>query len=73
MADKNDRLEIEAVVVEACGNGMFKVKASDTHNILCTLSGKIKLNNIRILIGDKIRVELCPYDTDKGRIIYRSK
>lgn len=70
--EKRDRLEFEGEVVDD-SNGKFRVKVSDTHFVLCTLSGKIRQNSIRILLGDKVRVEISEYDTTQGRIKSRLK
>lgn len=70
--EKRDRMEFEGEVVED-SNGKFKVKVSDNHFVLCTLSGKIRQNSIRILLGDIVRVEVSPYDTTQGRIKSRLK
>jgi translation initiation factor IF-1 len=71
MVDR-DRLEIEGVVVDS-NKGKFTVKVSDTYSVLCTLSGKIRTNSVRILLGDKVRIEVSEYDTSMGRIVYRIK
>jgi translation initiation factor IF-1 len=71
MADR-DRLEFEGEVIDA-NKGKFKVKVSDNLTVLCTLSGKIRMNSVKILVGDKVRVEVSQYDTTQGRIIYRNK
>jgi len=67
-----DRLELQGEVVDA-NKGKFKVKVNDALTILCTLSGKIRVNSVKILIGDKVTVEVSEYDTSQGRIIYRLK
>lgn len=73
---KDDVLEIDGVV-EFASNGKFKVRGTsegmDKLVILCTLSGKIRMNAVKILIGDKVKVEVSAYDLTKGRIIYRYK
>lgn len=63
-------MELEGVV-DDFSNGKFKVKVSDTHFVMCTLSGKIRTNQVKILLGDKVKVEVSPYDTTQGRIVYR--
>jgi translation initiation factor IF-1 len=73
MGDSRDRIELEGIVSTALGNGMFLVKISDNHTVHCTLSGKIRQNNIRIIEGDKVKVEVTPYDLKMGRIVYRTK
>lgn len=65
--------EFDGVVLENLPNTMFKVQLSDGKVVLCTLSGKMRMNYIKILPGDKVRVEMTPYDDTKGRIVYRSK
>jgi len=65
-----ERLEIEGVVVDA-NKGKFKVQINDNYVVLATLSGKIRTNSVRILLGDLVKVEVSPYDTTQGRIIYR--
>ena len=67
-----DRLEVEGEVVEA-NKGKFKVKISDNLTVLCTLSGKIRVNSVKILIGDRVKVEVSEYDTSQGRITYRNR
>ena len=69
---KRERLELEGEVVES-NKGQFKVKVSDTYTVLCTLSGKIRVNSVKILVGDRVRIEVSEYDTTRGRIIYRIK
>lgn len=70
--NNRDRLELEGEVVDA-NKGKFKVKVNDSMSILCTLSGKIRTNSVRILIGDRVTVEVSEYDTTQGRIVYRHK
>lgn len=65
--------EFDGVVLENLPNTMFKVQLSDGRVVLCTLSGKMRMNYIKILPGDKVKVEMTPYDDGKGRIVYRSK
>ena len=66
-------IELEGVVSEALPNAMFKVKFENGHEILAHISGKLRMNYIRILPGDKVTVEMSPYDLTKGRITWRSK
>ncbi len=73
MPKKKDVIEVEGVVTEALPNAMFRVKLQNEHLILAHISGKMRLNFIRILPGDKVLVELSPYDLTRGRIIYRYK
>ena len=70
---KEDMIELEGVVVEAMPNAMFKVEIQGGHIILAHISGKLRMNFIRILPGDKVTVEMSPYDLSKGRIPWRSK
>ena len=70
---KSDMIELEGVVTEALPNAMFKVEIQGVHTILAHISGKLRMNFIRILPGDKVTVEMSPYDLSKGRITWRSK
>ena len=70
---KSDVLEIEGKVVEKLPNAMFRVELENGHIVLAHISGKLRMNFIRILPGDKVTIELSPYDLDKGRIIWRDK
>ena len=70
---KSDMIELEGTVVEAMPNAMFKVEIQGGHQILAHISGKLRMNFIRILPGDKVTVEVSPYDLSKGRITWRSK
>ena len=70
---KQDMIEIEGVVKEAMPNAVFKVELPNGHEILAHISGKLRMNFIRILPGDKVTVEMSPYDLTKGRITWRSK
>lgn len=70
---KEDNIEAEGVVVECLRNAMFKVKLANNHIVTCTISGKIRMHYIKILVGDKVKIELSPYDITKGRITYRTK
>jgi translation initiation factor IF-1 len=70
---KQDNIEIEGIVVEALPNAAFKVQLENGKVILAHISGKLRMNYIRILPGDKVTVELSPYDLTKGRITWRSK
>ncbi len=70
---KDDVIEIEGVVVESLPNAMFQVELSNGHKIMAHISGKLRMNFIRILPGDKVTVEMSPYDLSKGRITWRSK
>ena len=68
-----DVIEIEGTILESMPNAMFRVKLENDHEILAHISGKIRKNFIRILPGDKVKVELTPYDLTRGRITYRLK
>ena len=68
---KADVIEIEGVVVEKLPNAMFQVELENGHKVLATISGKLRMNYIRILPGDKVTLEMSPYDLSKGRIIWR--
>ena len=70
---KKDIIEVEGTVVEALPNTIFKVKLEGGHEITAHISGKLRMNYIRILPGDKVVVELSPYDLTKGRITWRNK
>jgi translation initiation factor IF-1 len=70
---KQDVIEVEALVVETLPNATFKVQLENGHQILAHVSGKIRMHYIRILPGDKVTVELSPYDLTRGRITYRHK
>ena len=70
---KADVIEVEGVVVEQLPNAMFKVELENGHQILAHISGKLRQNYIRILPGDKVTIEMSPYDLSKGRIIWRDK
>lgn len=64
---------VEGKVIESLPNAMFKVETADGQIVLCTLSGKMRINHIRVLPGDGVKFETTPYDANKGRIIYRTK
>ena len=70
---KNDVIEMEGHVVEALPNAMFQVELPNGHQIMAHISGKMRMNFIRILPGDKVTIELTPYDLTRGRITYRFK
>ncbi|MBE7029992.1 MAG: translation initiation factor IF-1 [Ruminococcaceae bacterium] len=70
---KEDMLELEGTVVEALPNAMFQVEFENGHRILAHISGKLRMNFIRILPGDKVTVEMSPYDLTRGRITWRAK
>ena len=70
---KSDVIEMEGTVVEALPNAMFQVELPGGHRIMAHISGKMRMNFIRILPGDKVTLEMSPYDLTKGRITWRSK
>ena len=70
---KEDTIEVEGTVVEALPNTNFKVELENGHQILAHISGKLRMNYIKILPGDKVKVELSPYDLNRGRITGRAK
>jgi translation initiation factor IF-1 len=70
---KEDAIEVMAVVLEPLPNAMFRVELENKHQVLAHVSGKMRKNFIRILPGDKVAVELSPYDLNRGRIVYRYK
>ncbi len=70
---KEDVIEVEGTVVETLPNTNFKVKLENGHELLAHISGKLRMNYIKILPGDKVRVELSPYDLSRGRITWRAK
>lgn len=70
---KDDVIQVEGIVVEKLPNAMFKVELENKHVITAHISGKLRLNFIRILPGDKVLLEMSPYDLTKGRIIWRDK
>lgn len=70
---KSDLIEMEGTIVEKLPNAMFKVELENGHEVLAHISGKLRMNFIRILPGDKVKIELSPYDLNKGRIIWRDK
>ncbi|MBI4186214.1 MAG: translation initiation factor IF-1 [Chloroflexi bacterium] len=70
---KKDAIEVEGTVEEALPNGMFRVVLPNGHKVLAHISGKIRLHYIKVLPGDKVLIELSPYDLSRGRITYRLK
>jgi translation initiation factor IF-1 len=70
---KADVIEVDGKIIEALPNATFRVELENGHVILCHIAGKMRMNYIRILPGDKVKVELTPYSLDKGRITYRYK
>jgi translation initiation factor IF-1 len=73
MSKKADILELEGKVLEALPNAAFKVELSEGHIIIAHISGRMRMNYIKILPGDTVKVELTPYDLNKGRIVFRQK
>jgi len=70
---KDDVIEVAGTVIEPLPNAMFRVELQNGHKVLAHVSGKIRMNFIRILAGDRVMVELSPYDLSRGRIVYRYK
>ena len=70
---KQPSIEQDGTIKEALSNAMFRVRLENDHRIVATISGKMRMNYIRILPGDKVAVEMSPYDLSRGRIIYRYK
>jgi translation initiation factor IF-1 len=70
---KQSNIELDGVIVESLSNARFRVELENGHQILAHISGKMRMNYIRILPGDKVRLEMTPYDLTKGRIVYRYK
>ena len=70
---KDDAIEVEGTVTEPLPNAMFRVQLENGHQVLAHISGKMRMHFIRILPGDKVNVELSPYDLSRGRITYRAK
>ena len=70
---KKDVIEVEGTVIDAMPNTIFKVKLANGHEITAHISGKLRMNYIKILPGDKVKLELSPYDLTKGRITWRNK
>lgn len=68
---RDDRLEMEGCVEECLPGTLFKVTCDNGHEVLCTLSGKLRINRIRLLVGDRVRLEVSPYDLSRGRVAYR--
>ena len=73
LMSKDDVIEMQGVVLEALPNAMFQVELESGHKILAHISGKLRMNFIRILPGDKVTIELSPYDLTRGRITWRAK
>ena len=73
MPTKEEKIEVEGEVVEALPSTMFRVELENGHKVLAHISGKMRMHYIRILPGDKVKVELSPYDLNRGRITYRHR
>lgn len=73
MAKEEGKIQVEGTVIEALPATQFKVRLDNGHEVLAYLSGKMRKYYIRILLGDRVRVEISPYDLDRGRIVYRHK
>ncbi|MEA2015384.1 MAG: translation initiation factor IF-1 [Actinomycetota bacterium] len=73
MSKKEDIIEAEGTILEALPNAMFRVELDNGHKVLAHISGKMRMYYIKILPGDKVKVEISPYDLSKGRIIFRKK
>ncbi|MEE8127850.1 MAG: translation initiation factor IF-1 [Nitrospinaceae bacterium] len=73
MMSKEEAIEVEGTVLEPLPNAMFRVELENGHKILAHISGKMRMHFIRILVGDKVKVQLSPYDLTRGRITYRYK
>lgn len=73
MSKKEEAIEVEGTVIEPLPNAMFRVELANGHKVLAHVSGKMRMNFIKILPGDKVTVELSPYDLSRGRITYRFK
>ena len=71
MAKNNDILEMEGTIVEVLPNQTFKVELENGHNVICYTAGKMRKFRIRLVAGDKVKIEMTPYDLDKGRITFR--
>jgi len=70
---KEDLIRLEGKVEDVLPNAMFRVKINENHTITATISGRLRQNNIRILLGDSVEVEMSPYDLTRGRVVYRNK
>ena len=70
---KQSSIETDGVIIEALSNAMFRVELENTHQVIAHISGKMRMNYIKILPGDKVKLEMSPYDLSKARIVYRYK
>lgn len=73
MANSEEKIELEGIIIEALPNTQFMVQLDNGHKLLAYLSGKMRKHYIRILLGDRVKVELTPYDLNRGRIVFRSR
>ena len=73
MGKKDDAIELEGTIIESLPNAMFRVELDNGHKVLAHISGKMRMHYIRILPGDKVTVELTPYDLTRARIVFRSR
>ena len=69
--DRQDKLVLEGVVEEALPGTLFRIQSTAGHSVMCTLSGRLRINRIRLLPGDKVRLEVSPYDLTRGRVVFR--
>lgn len=72
-ANRQGKIRVEGVVAEALANALFRVELEDGRLILCHLAGKMRIHHIKVMPGDKVKVELTPYDEKRGRIVYRDR
>jgi translation initiation factor IF-1 len=70
---KEDLIRLEGTVEDVLPNAMFRIRINKSHVITATISGRLRQNNIRILLGDRVEVEMSPYDLTRGRVVYRNK
>jgi translation initiation factor IF-1 len=70
---KEDVIKLSGQVAEVLPNAMFRIELENQHIIIATISGRLRQNNIRILLGDRVEVEMSPYDLTRGRVVYRNK
>ena len=73
MTKEDNKIEMQGTVTKALPNATFKVQVTDTHEVLAQASGKMRMNSIKIMVGDTVTVEISPYDLDRGRIIFRGE
>jgi translation initiation factor IF-1 len=71
IAEKEEKIEFQGEIIESLGNRMFRIRLDNGHELLGYSSGRLKRHRIRMLLGDRVRIELSPYDLDRGRIVYR--